>query len=499
MYQCLRNMWLSITLKRKLGLYTAMVIMIMAFSVIFNIKVMDFAVDGFSEILDDNARCHDFQEAMDMEKDAFEAYVRERSVEKRESYVVACVRTERCMRSLPFDYEKIGEERYAQTWNIKNAYETYSKKREEIFQMDRKSAGFIDQLYTVYSMQNYLEGYARSLVQVTLKSGNLAYQEKVPEFKRIPYIVMLFSAAMMIVAIGLTKVLANTLLNPIVKLAHSSRKIAANDFSEEDLVIENRDEVGELVSAFNKMKHATQGYIKTLETNNEMAERLHKEEIEHVEMEKQLDSARLELLKSQINPHFLFNTLNMIGCMAKLEEASTTEKMIYSMGNLFRYNLKTSEQFIPLEQELKVVEDYVYIQQMRFGERVQYTSSIEVDGGKVIIPAFTLQPVVENAIIHGLSRNEQGGRIHIRIWEKDSIVTISVTDTGVGMGEEKRKELEDALKRRKTAKVGIGLGNIYKRIYLLYEKGEMHIYSKETCGTIIQMMIPQDVISKGGE
>ena len=159
------------------------------------------------------------------------------------------------------------------------------------------------------------------------------------------------------------------------------------------------------------MKHATEGYINTLKEKNEMAERLHKEEVERIEMEKRLDAARLELLKSQINPHFLFNTLNMISCMAKLEEAQTTERMISSLGNLFRYNLKTSEQIVPLERELKVVQDYMYIQQMRFGSRISHDLRVEVDGGETMIPAFTLQPLVENAIIHGIARKEEGGRI----------------------------------------------------------------------------------------
>ena len=114
-------------------------------------------------------------------------------------------------------------------------------------------------------------------------------------------------------------------------------------------------------------------------------------------MEKQLSGARLELLKSQINPHFLFNTLNMIACMAKLEEAVTTERMISSMSSLFRYNLKTSEQIVTLARELKVVQDYMYIQQMRFGSRILYSCDLKVDAEQAMIPAFTLQPVVENA------------------------------------------------------------------------------------------------------
>lgn len=491
MYRSIRNLWLSITLKQKLALYTVMVVLIMAFSGAFNIQVINYALSGFNEILNDNSRCHDFEEAMNLEVQAFENYVRDRSAENHEDYVLACVRSERCLRSLPFDYDRIGEERYARTWNVKNGYEQYSIFREEILSTGVRNSNYVSKLYQVYGMQDYLQSYARRLLQVTLKAGNESYQNRVPLFQNIPYLIFAVSAVLLIVAIFLTRLLSNTLVKPLVKLARCSRKIANNDFSGTDLTVDNKDEMGELVRAFNKMKHATEGYINTLKKNNEMAQLLHQEEVERIEMERQLNYARLELLKSQINPHFLFNTLNMIGCMAKLEEAGTTEKMIASMGNLFRYNLKTSEQFVALEQELKVVQDYIYIQQMRFGDRIQYSSSVEVDASRVIIPSFTLQPVVENAIVHGLSKKEQGGRLHLRIWQTGKIVTISVTDTGLGMEEERRKQLEQDMKNRRTGKIGIGLGNIYKRINIMYEGGDMRIYSRAGSGTSVQMRIPQ--------
>ena len=211
-----------------------------------------------------------------------------------------------------------------------------------------------------------------------------------------------------------------------------------------------------------------------------------------MEMEKQLSGARLELLKSQINPHFLFNTLNMIACMAKLEEAATTERMISSMSSLFRYNLKTSEQVVPLARELKVAQDYMYIQQMRFGSRIRYSCDLTVDAEKAMIPAFTLQPVVENAIVHGLSKKEQGGRVHIRIWKKDKTLVISVADTGLGMSGERLAEVAEAMKERRTSKIGIGLGNIYKRIHMMYKEGEFRITSREGRGTVVQIFIPQE-------
>ena len=493
----LRNIWLTISIKKKIGIFAAMVILIMALSATFSICIMNFSLGGFNTILNDNSRCHDFQEALDLEIESFADYIRDATPDTRDQYVLSCVRTERCLRSLPFDYARIGTERYARTWSILNGYETYQAYRDELAETQVRESDFVERLYRVYKMQEYLQTYARRLVQVTLKEGNDSYQEKVPVFYNMPYLILAISAVFMGFVMFLTKILSNALVSPAVLLAQCARKIAKNDFTGEDPSVENRDEMGELVRAFNKMKRSTKGYVDTLKENHRMSELLHREEIERVEMEKQLSGARLELLKSQINPHFLFNTLNMIACMAKLEEAVTTERMISSMSSLFRYNLKTSEQIVTLARELKVVQDYMYIQQMRFGSRILYSCDLKVDAEQAMIPAFTLQPVVENAMVHGLSKKEQGGRVHVRIWEQGNRLVISVADTGLGMSEERLAEVTEAMKERRTSRIGIGLGNIYKRIHMMYKQGEFRIASIEGRGTVIQMFIPQEKHNRG--
>lgn len=491
MIEMIKRLWLTISLKKKLGSLSVLVGMVMGVSVLFNIQIMNFSLGSFHVILDDNSKCYDFQEAMEKEIAAFERFVKEQNEENKDAYILACVRTERCIAALPYDYSQIGPERYARTWNIKNGYESYCGYRDAFVKLTPFETNYIPRLYQIYDMQVYLQSYARRLVQATLTDGNKTYQDKVPIMRFTPYLILVFAVCMLAFNFLLSRLLTNTLVAPLVKLAHSSRKIARNDFSGDDLSVENQDELGELVLAFNRMKHSTEGYINTLKANNEMAELLHKEELEKIEMEKRLNAAKLEFLKSQINPHFLFNTLNMISCMAKLEDAATTEKMITSMSNLFRYNLKTEEQIVPLAQELKVAQDYIYIQKMRFGNRIQYGCSLEVDAETVKIPSFTMQPLVENAIVHGLSKKELGGRLFLRIWKQRQNVIISVADTGLGMEEEKQRELEQALRGHGTARIGIGLGNIYQRVQAIYQDGDVRIYSKKGHGTVIQVTIPQ--------
>ena len=257
MLEYVKNLWFTISLKKKLGAFAAMVILVMGLSVAFNLRIMNFSLDSFNVILQDNSRCHDFQEALELEVSAFESYVRSRTQERREEYVLACVRTKRCLLSLPFSYSQIGQERYARTWNLRNGYESYSAARDLLLEMDPEEDGFVPELYRIYAMQSYLQNYARRLVQVTLKYGNASYQEKVSVFYDMPYLILIFSVVMMIIVMGLTRLLAAALVSPMMKMAHNARKIARNDFSGQDLTVPNRDEMGELVKAFNKMKHAT--------------------------------------------------------------------------------------------------------------------------------------------------------------------------------------------------------------------------------------------------
>ena len=222
---------------------------------------------------------------------------------------------------------------------------------------------------------------------------------------------------------------------------------------------------------------------------------MHAEELEKLEIEGQLESIQFDLLKSQVNPHFLFNTLNVIRGMANLEDAPTTEKMIKALSSLFRYNLKTDDMVVPLFRELKVVEDYMYLQQMRFGERISYDLVCKVDAERIQVPAFTFQPLVENAIIHGLSPKEEGGKVRVRIIMQGDKLNIYIGDTGIGMTEKELLELKEKLQQNQsqgTSHRGIGLGNIYNRVNAMYEDGYVDIYSKLKVGTVIKVVIPQD-------
>lgn len=350
--------------------------------------------------------------------------------------------------------------------------------------MNAGDENYTTELYRVVEMQDSLSEYSLRLIQETMKYGNRHYAHQQEYLLWLPIILVSLSLLSLFFVFTILQLLTVRVVNPMVLLAEESRSIARNDFSRPDLKAKTQDEIGELMLSFNRMKHAMADYIAT-------REQLHKEAMEKLEMEKNMEHIRLEMLKSQVNPHFLFNTLNMISCMARLEDAVTTDKMIVALGSVFRYNLRTKEQEVYLEQELDALDDYLYIQQMRYDSRVICKKDIRVDSYTVRIPSFTLQPIVENALTHGMKSKEEGGRILLKIWQEDNMLTISVMDNGQGMNSAEKATLHQKILDSERTGRNIGLGNIYRRMAMLYPDGELKVYSKEGRGTIVQLKIPQ--------
>ncbi|MCI8359068.1 MAG: histidine kinase [Lachnospiraceae bacterium] len=467
-----------------------MVFLMIFLSVIFNIWVAKISLFDFREILEENARSEEAVNALAAESKIFEQYMRGYAEISEEELDLVMQRTEKAIDSLSFDYRLLGGERYAQTWSIYNAYGVYRESRDALLELKKCGGEDIGLLYEVYEMQEYLQQYARNLLIETLDAGNILYRKRIPGIVRVPFIIILVGILLFGMMLKLVEILNRDIVLPVLQLVKASKRIAANDFSVADVEVENKDEIGELAGAFNKMKYATQEYILILEEKRKTLDLLHREELERLEMEKQLEAMQLDLLKSQINPHFLFNTLNVIGGMANLESAETTEKMIMSLSSLFRYNLKTSEREVILDWELTVVQDYIYLQQMRFGSRIRFSIDCPADRKQAIVPAFTFQPLVENAVIHGLSSKEEGGRVLIRVWKEEKMLYITVTDTGVGMTKAELAELKARLHAKDDKRRGIGIGNIYRRIYAMYENGQMDIFSKKNVGTVVRIIIP---------
>ena len=476
----------GVSLRAKVMGWLAAILLVTLISIGIATGTGQWTVTLFDTLMEDNAACYAAQDAIKAETRAFERYVREPSQETEQAYTAACTGTEQSLAALPFAYEKIGEDRYARTWNLRQGYAGYREKRDAFLQLSPADDTYIEQMYAVMNLQDHLAEYALRLTQATLEQENTRYSRQAAGIRHLPWLYLtLFLMAVVLVAL-LIRVLTRAVVLPLLQLAQASRSIAGGDYTGADLPVASEDEVGRLVGTFNQMKHAMAEHLSTLNA-------LHREEVRNLALEKDLEHTRLEVLKSQVNPHFLFNTLNMISCMARLEEASATDQMIVHLGSLFRHNLRTKQQEVTLEEELEGLDDYIYLQQMRFDGRITVEKKIEADPAAVRLPSFTLQPIVENAFSHGLKSCEEGGRILLRVWMQGTRLILTVADNGKGMTQEELDALQEKIAQSEQTGRSIGLGNISRRIAMLYPDGAMKIYSRPGHGTVIRFEIPQQV------
>lgn len=475
----------QMSLRAKATGWLVAILLVTLISIGIATAVGQWTVKAFDTLLEDNAACYAVQDAIKEETRAFEHYVREPSQESSQTFADACAAAEESLAALPFDYAKIGEDRYARTWSLRQGYAGYQKARDAFLQLAPSAEDYVERMYAVMDQQDYLAEYALRLTQATLEQENTTYSSQATRLQRLPWLYFGLLAAAVALMLLLIRVLNRAVVQPLLRLAQASRSIAGGDYTGADLPMHSGDEVGQLTGTFNRMKHAMAEHLSTLNA-------LHREEVRNLALEKDLEHTRLEVLKSQVNPHFLFNTLNMISCMARLEDASTTDQMIVHLGSLFRHNLRTKQQEVTLEEELDGLEDYIYLQQMRFDGRITVEKKIEADPAAVRLPSFTLQPIVENAFSHGLKSCEEGGRILLRGWMQGRTLILTVADNGRGMTPAELDALQEKIAQSERTGRSIGLGNISRRITMLYPEGRMQVFSREGHGTVIRFEIPQE-------
>ena len=202
--------------------------------------------------------------------------------------------------------------------------------------------------------------------------------------------------------------------------------------------------------------------------------------------------SELKALQNQINPHFLYNTLDSIIYMIDKGESQKAEQMIVALSKFFRISISRGKNIIPLKDEIEHVRNYLLIQKIRFGDQFNYTINVSSGLEGYYCMKLILQPIVENAIEHGLNDAQSGGRIDIKAYIDGEFIVLEVTDNGYGISSEKLKEIEKSFQDKNIHR-GVGLQNVYQRIKIYYgEKGDIKIHSIEDEGTTISILIPKE-------
>ncbi len=193
--------------------------------------------------------------------------------------------------------------------------------------------------------------------------------------------------------------------------------------------------------------------------------------------------ARMDALSSQINPHFLFNTLNTVSSLIRYDP-DTARGVVLKLSNILRRLLRKHETFVPLHEELGFVDDYLDIEVARFGrDNLQIFKHVDQGTLEAFVPSMLLQPIVENSIKHGLSAKLDGGQITIRTSYSDGRLVIEVEDNGAGISQDRMAQVYVD---------GIGISNVHERLRVLYGNDcRMDISSSEGLGTRIRIEVPE--------
>lgn len=228
---------------------------------------------------------------------------------------------------------------------------------------------------------------------------------------------------------------------------------------------------------------------------NEMTERINTLVQKNYMAELNENKAKLAALEAQINPHFLYNTLQAIGTEALVNDQKNLYTMVTGLASNLRYSIK-ADNVVPLSEELKYADNYIMLQQCRMGERLQVNRIIEPDALTIPIPKISVQPLIENSILHGMEGERNSIRILLTIRMSRDRLYIQVSDDGVGIAEDKIKEIRQNFKTQtlSDANQSIGLGNLYNRLLILYgDQVDLNIESKtgEKSYTVVELQIPR--------
>ncbi|MGN1142374.1 MAG: sensor histidine kinase [Oliverpabstia sp.] len=309
---------------------------------------------------------------------------------------------------------------------------------------------------------------------VVVMNTEMAFQ-KIRSMQHMMYFILGASIVMLLIS---SVFFSKRLTNPIRNMMRQMEKVETGNFDIQ-LPVNSRDEIGVLSQRFNQMSVALKKYI------NEV----------YVAQIKQ-NEAELTALKSQIYPHFLYNTLEIIRMTALEDGESKVSEMIEALSEQIHYLIGPVQDFVPLEKEIDIIRKYVYLLNCRITGKVQLSIATDYVG-EVMVPRLILQPIVENAYVHGIKPKKGKGSIMIEARIHDGILEISVMDSGVGMDETALEKIHRLLEgnepgiKNEYNWQSIGLKNVHDRMRYLYgEQYGIRVTSTLKVGTMVRLLIP---------
>ncbi|WP_449622599.1 sensor histidine kinase [Robertmurraya sp. Marseille-Q9965] len=332
-------------------------------------------------------------------------------------------------------------------------------------------------------ISNYIAEMKLTILDTELKTYDRFYRNIIVQSEELIKLGVWLILLITFILLFISYWFSLSITRPIYKLTRAANELSQGKF-DTPINVETNDEISFLAKTFDRMR---------ININNLISEIKQKAQLEHELQQNKLllQESQFRSLQSQINPHFLFNTLNTLSKKAYLEGSEETSDLLVSVASLLRYNLKRIDRAVTLAEEVAVLQQYMDIQKARFTQRLKFFVEIDESCLGLKIPALTLQPIIENAVIHAVEPKEEGGTIWFRIFNQAERITLEIEDDGTGMPKEKIEQiLNERTVQTEGHSTGIGFSNVVKRLRLFYGYDDvLLIESTEGKGTKVIIKI----------
>lgn len=485
--------WKYLTLQQKLTALFVLTAVIILTVNLYMYAITNEMAGRVEEVYTSNVSLNDLSGALDYVQGSMEEYLNTKSSDAMEEYY----RSEQ-------DYRGLMEKLNVQVTdngilltekNIYGLSESYLELAAEIIQAKRgrnveKYGKLYEEADTLYEE---IHTFIYSLNNEQFKDNSRNYQILMNSLR---YMEMVSVGVLLLVLLGnisLIVVSTRSVTQPLHRLAEAADEVANGNFEIGQIPVQSMDEVGIVTGAFNQMVESIRNYIEqlrlTMERENQLKER-------DLMMQSHLKDAQLKYLQAQINPHFLFNTLNAGAQLAMMEDAGRTGQFLENVAEFFRYNVRKDDEDATLREEIHLVDNYVYILNVRFSGDILFTKDIDESLLEVRVPSMILQPLVENSFNYGIRNIDWEGRIELSVYQKDENICISIWDNGAGMEKERIAQVlagkagETDLRSNSN---GVGMKNVMERLRLYFhDRAKLEIFSEgKNTGTEVLITIPK--------
>lgn len=492
---------LTIRKKLFLGYFVAIGVML-GFSVI-NFYQVNSYVEEIDQVYGTNVSANRLAKQLKKIQDSMYDYLVAKSSDVLGKYYGATSEYEALIQDLNED--TVSDKYLMCEKSIRTISTTYLRKTERTIQAKRGRN--VEQYKAYYEessrLYHYIVDYINNLNNERLNVNSQKYQQLCRDLKGLETVSMLAMFVVSVLCLILLQGFTFGIVHPLSKLAQKAEEVAKGNFEVTLLQTKNQDEIGVVIHAFNTMVKSIAEHVKRIQESNKKEREMKEKELR---MEVLLKDARLKYLRAQINPHFLYNSLNTCAQLAMLENAEQTGEFVDRMAAFFRYNVKTTlRDASSLQEELDSVDAYVYIQNVRFAGEIHMTKEIAPGVEGLLIPSMILQPIVENAFNHGIRELGRPGWITLKVIKEADHVEIEIADNGHGMTRERldqvtkktkvapdREKDDHSMEKMRLEQTGIGVDNVMDRLATYYGRNDLFQIDSQglEMGTKVTITIP---------